>query len=205
MKLRNVIVACAVALGSMSGAAHAAFINGGLSAAGNITNAPAAPSSSMVSQLTTMASSQGSLTSATGHMAPPFTSIGGYSFALDGTPATLFTANGFIFTVTDWGTKTVTNFSCNATQCTDGINYAGITGYVSRAGYADTLFTGTFMLSSTCNSDGRQCIGDINPTWGANFAAQGQAPEPQPVPVPGTLALLGLGLVGLGAIRRKQA
>ena len=41
--------------------------------------------------------------------------------------------------------------------------------------------------------------------WGFDLGAVGALNSTQPIPEPGTLALVGLGLAGLGAIRRRKS
>ncbi|MFT3976214.1 MAG: PEPxxWA-CTERM sorting domain-containing protein [Sphingomonas bacterium] len=211
IKSRNVAIVCAVALGGMAGTAQAApYINGAVTVSGGITSLPSLPSGSIVTSLTTLTTGGFQGGNGSGDLASGLvggsSAVNPFSFAIDSAPATLFTFNGFEFTVTDWGVKTVNPFTCTGAggQCTDGVSYSNVQGFVSKSGFEDTLFSSSsFQFSGTCNtSDGTNCTSSITAGWTSSIAAQGFAAA---VPEPATWAMmiLGMGMIG-GAMRARK-
>ena len=209
MKFNHIVSAVAVAAAALAApAANAAFINGSISFTGFFQDQAALYnlSTSMVSLLNTFDVDSVALAGAT---TGNFIGSNGFGTASDFTisavPQQMFLRNGFSFKVLAWGPSSNVGMSCVTAQCTDALSFTGV-GEVSKAGFQNTGFTMSWSAQGSCNESlttANTCAdGTATASYSASFSATGKEVR---IPEPGSLALVGLALVGLGFTARRRA
>ena len=191
----------AVGLALSTTTASAAFITGSISFSDGFDTLPPPPTTSIVSGLTAFdIANPIQVNGPTGDFAGT-TAATAYDFDIIALPTNFFdTDTGFNFLLTGAVTGSTSPLNCVGGLCTDDIQL-NVTGIVSGAGFDDTLFLGSWTANATCLGADGLCDSDVTGSWSASLTATGQ--EVPTVPVPATLALIGLGLIGIGYKRRK--
>ena len=192
------MLAATLLAASLSAPASAAFISGSLSFSGGLDTL-----GNIVSDLTTF--DIGVPTNASGGTGD-FAGLAGLTTTSDidilAPGGVIYSIGGFSFTLTSVSNVVSTPFTCMGGLC-QGQKAFGMAGSVTGAGFDPTAFLGTFTANGTCQegAPGTCANGTRSGSWSSSVVALNRGQTP----VPATLVLIGLGLAGLGWIRRSKA
>jgi hypothetical protein len=191
--------AAALLAASLSTPASAAFISGSLSFSDGLDTL-----GDIVSNLTTF--DIGAPTNASGGTGD-FLGVAGVTTTADidtlAPGGVIYSVGGFSFTLGSVSSVVTVPFACAGGLCTDSKGFT-IAGTVTGAGFDPTAFLGNFTANGTCleGAPGACTDGTRSGSWSSSVVA---LERPSDTPVPATLALIGLGLAGLGWTRRAKA
>tara|TARA_R110002049_G_scaffold301274_1_gene493221 strand:- start:3134 stop:3745 length:612 start_codon:yes stop_codon:yes gene_type:complete len=191
------ISAAALLAASLSAPASAAFISGSISFSDGLDTL-----GNIVSDLTTF--DIGAPTIASGATGD-FGGTAGVTATTDidtlAPGGVIYSVGGFSFTLDSVSNITSNPIACNGGLCTDSKSFT-MSGTVTGAGFDPTAFLGNFTANGSCQGAGGACTGNQSGSWSSSIVA---LERPADTPVPATLALIGLGLAGLGWTRRAKA
>lgn len=202
--LRALALAC---LGLIGGIASAAPIVGSISMNGFFGGSFTTGSSSIVSQMTTIVSDQpglagggfGDYAGSGGFVTP----IGNIQLDGSGLPAAIYTfADGTVFMASSIRDIVRDALSCSGPACSDSLEFF-LEGTVSRSGFDATTGELRWTGQGSCLGASGTCTSEPTASWSASLSSPVNTPVP--VPEPASLGLVGLGLLGLAARRRKAA